>query len=176
MKRSLTLLFTLLFSFTMLSGCKKDYNKEAQRFGKEFIKKIYNFEDTDKIIDHESKMNMAMSIMESLKPLMTEKAYKNYIASREVLIPMTIAFENKCTIEVDNIELKETIKEKDKNIYYYDYNLSLRLIPLKENEESKSFKQSGSIYIYRDEKGYKIDTLLINYNDKEWLKLFNDEK
>lgn len=176
MKRIFLCLLIPLFTFTILSGCNKDYSKEAQKFGKEFIQNIYTFKDTEKIIDSESKMNMAMSLMESIKPLMTERAYKTYIKNREILIPLEIAFKNRCTIEVENIELKETIKEKNKNIYYFNYCLLVKLIPLKENEESKSFKQGGSIYIYRDKKGYKIDTLCIDYTNKEYLKLLYNVK
>lgn len=168
MKKAYIILSALLLVFIMLSGCKKDYSKEAQKFGEDFLKKAYTFQDTDKIIDFQSEMVAEKNILDCLKPLLTEESLNN---KREYIGQMTskIASVNRSNISLENIELKPIKNEEDNNLYYFDYTMTVKLTPLEEDKETQTADLSGKIFILHDNKAFKVDNIIPTFSNSWYI-------
>lgn len=159
MKKVYIFLTTILAILLVLSGCEKDNLKEAKKFGENFLKKVYTFNDVNKITSIESRYIIAQNSIENIKPLMTEEAIKN---NRYTIVemPIKVASANKSNLSVEKLELKQIRNEEDNNFYYFNYNMTIKLTPLESGKESQTVDLSGKLIIFHDNNGFKIDNII----------------
>lgn len=170
MKKLYISLSALLLVVTVFSGCKKDYSKEAQKFGEEFLKDVYTFQDTDKIIDRESEAITINDRLDNINPQMTEEAIKNRNNSIGQM-PILVASINRSNLSVEKIELKQIKTEEDNNLYFFDYSITVKLTPLEDGKKTQTANLAGKIFILHDNKDYKVDSISPTYsNDWELLR------
>lgn len=169
MKKSYLFLSTLLIILLALSGCGKDYSKEAKKFGEDFLKKVYTFEDTNKILDFESEYFAMQNSIDNIKPLMSDDAIKNY-RYNITQMPIKVASVNASNLSIEKLELKQLKNEKDNNFYYFDYIMTVKLTPLDAGKETQTVDLSGKIFILHDKNDFKIDNVVSSYPPK-WYEL-----
>lgn len=170
MKKLYICLSALLLVVTMFSGCKKDYSREAQKFGEEFLKNVYTFQDADKIIDHMSLTTATKDRLDNINLLMTEEAIKNRNNSIGQM-PIIVALVNRSNLSVEKTELKQIKTEVDNNVYFFDYSITVKLTPLEDGKKTQTADLAGRIFILHDDKDYKVDSISPAYsNDWEALR------
>jgi hypothetical protein len=169
MKKSYLFFSLLLIVILILSGCEKDYSKEAEKFGVDFLKKAYTVKEADKIIDLSSEAIAKQNSEDSLKPLLTEEAIKNnyYRISSTAIRSAALCRSN---VSVEKIELTPFKSGEDKNFYFYNYKITVKLTPIDSNKETQTIDLIGNIIVLHENKDFKVDCVTQS-NFDEWRKL-----
>lgn len=169
MKKSYVFLSTFLVIILILSGCEKDYSREAKKFGEDFLKKIYTFEDASKIIDRDSEFIIGQNRADSISPLLSDDENKKS-ADYIVLLPIQVASANRCNLSVEKLELEQSNNGDDHDLYFFDFKITVKLIPLDTNKKTQTVDLSGNILLLHNNKGFKVKHFTPG-SSEEWYKL-----
>ncbi len=167
-----SLILMAFLTFT-LAGCNAKDNDEieAQNAIKDFLNIYYTVDKNDiesyKIItfgfkpeerknwDDEYEKNL-----ERFKPLLTDKAYKELIATRMSYGRIREPYDKKVYVTVKDIKLEKYYEENDENkeqsmlVYYYD--IELTETPISGNE-IKSVNEKKQITVLKIDDSWKVD-------------------
>lgn len=169
MKKSYIFLSAFLVIILILSGCEKDYSKEAKKFGEDFLKKVYTFEGVSKIIDMESESIIKQNSEDNIKPLLTEEAINNNYYN---IVGMPIAAASLCksNVSVEKLELIPYENREDTNFYFFNYRITVKLTPIDTTKETQAVELIGNIIVLHDKKDFKVNCVTQS-NPEEWRKL-----
>lgn len=169
MKKYIIYGIILLLTISCITGCGTSPQISSQKYGEEYLKTLYTFHDTDKIIDQHAYSEMVDLFVEKFKVYMTDTGYFNFRAMREGLPTVNVALKNKCNIDIDNIEMKLVDSQSKGNTYFYNFTVNVRLTYLS-GGELRNTKVEGEISITKIGDDWKVERLTTT-GAKDWTDL-----
>ncbi|MFJ7745477.1 hypothetical protein [Peribacillus sp. NPDC097295] len=143
-------ILSLLFLFVLFIGvvaCNKDVAKEAniEKFVRDYSMERYN-------VKNPSNPPTSDEIANNVKEYLSKDEYDTQIANRYYSIPSMVAKEINKSIEVQDLNLEEKIKNDDSTIVY-KYTLKFKLY---DEKSSEVYDKEGELTISTKDNQLKI--------------------